>query len=265
MPARDDTADSPLIELKGVAASSPRRPQVPIVKEIDWQLRPGTYWVVAGLPESGKSAFLVTAAGLNPPLAGEQRLFGTRLDDLEEEKLLEARRRIGFIFDHGGRLFNHLTVAENVALPLAYHHESTSSQINAEVEKILESLELGSVSHNTPGRVNRAWWPRVALARAIVSKPEVLFLDNPLAGLDPRQTRWWRDTLAELFKGHPLLENKPVTLVVACDNLAPFADQPAHFALLREGRFVPIGDQTDLKRSTDPLVREVLTPIFKAE
>src|SRR4051812_15592431 len=91
------------------------------VEGINWRVMPKDFWIVAGLFGSGKSDFLATAAGLQRPSRGVVKLFGHETFTLKEEILVEHRRRIGLVFSNGGRLFNRLTVAENVALPLRYH------------------------------------------------------------------------------------------------------------------------------------------------
>ena len=84
-----------------------------------WTVAAGDYWVVGGLPGTGKSDLLATAAGLQRPLRGTHLLFGEDLARLDEPALIQKRLRVGLVFENGGRLFNRLTVAENLALPFA--------------------------------------------------------------------------------------------------------------------------------------------------
>src|SRR6185503_1839481 len=108
----------PILEMINVAVASAQSPVTPAVEGVDWRVSEGDYWVVAGLPGSGKSDLLATAAGLQRPLSGTHLLFGKEPTQSPESELLSERLRVGLVFENGGRLFNHLTVAENVALPL---------------------------------------------------------------------------------------------------------------------------------------------------
>ena len=210
------------------------------------------------MPAAGKSVLLATAAGLQQPEEGRQFLFGQETGLMAEEELLAARRRVGLVFADGGRLFNHSTVAENVGLPLCYHRNCTLAEVWEPVEAILELTGLRPLAHNTPGMIGRGWRQRAGLARALALKPEVLLLDNPVAGLDPRQTRWWLELLASLFAGHPLMEGKKMTLVVAAGDLRPWVDHGRQFALLQQNRLLSLGDRAALAMSAEPLLHELL-------
>ena len=124
------------------------------------------------------------AAGLMTPAHGSCRIFGCDTDSFGEAQLAE-RLRVGFVFE-GGQLFNHLTVAENVALPLRYQKNLTAAEAADVVRALLELLELTPFADSTPSNLAANWRQRAALARALVLKPELLLLDNPLAGLSVR-------------------------------------------------------------------------------
>jgi len=239
-------------------------PETVVVEAVNWRIAVGDYWVVGGLPGSGKSNLLATAAGLNPPLRGILRLFGRDAGALTEEDLLEVRLRVGLVFENGGRLFNHLSVVENVALPLCYHRNCPPSDVRERVAQILEFSGLTPLANQTPGRIRPAWQQRVALARALATGPEVLLLDNPLAGLGPQEARWWRGVLPALLAGHAITGGRPVALVVTCHDLRPWADQANRFALLKQRHWLPIGGQTYLARCGEPVLRELMAADFKA-
>ena len=255
----DNPTDPPLLELKGVVLKAPRQKPAD-AQPIDWRVAAGDYWVIGGLPAAGKSELLGIAAGLQQPAQGQQYLFGQELGQMTEEDLLRARLRVGMVFADGGRLFNHLTLAENVALPLCYHRNCPLAELWEPVQAILELTGLSSLAHVTPGAAGRGWRQRAGLARALALKPELLLLDNPLAGLDPRQTRWWLDLLASLFAGHPLMESKKMTLVVATGDLRPWAEQGRQFALLHQHGLRPMGGPAELAMSAEPLLQDLLAP-----
>ncbi|MGH7972245.1 MAG: ATP-binding cassette domain-containing protein, partial [Limisphaerales bacterium] len=130
----DQTPQAPasaVIELRNVTVSSMHDPGVVVAQEVNWTVAAGEYWVVAGLQGSGKSDFLMMAAGLMAPAEGEYHLFGETMPIFEDARL-EHRLRLGLVFETG-QLFNHLTVWENIALPLRYHRNLSKADAEPEV------------------------------------------------------------------------------------------------------------------------------------
>src|SRR5436309_5720145 len=166
------------IEMQAVAVSAMRDQSIQVAEGINWTVAAGDYWVVAGLQGAGKSDFLMMTGGLMPPAAGSYHLFGEQMPIFDEARL-KTRLRMGLVFD-GGQLFNHLTVSENISLPLRYHRNLDKADADAEVQRMLDLTELGPWADSTPGAIARNWQKRVGLARALMLRPEVLLLDNPL-------------------------------------------------------------------------------------
>lgn len=248
----------PLIELNQVAVAARRDPASAVIRQIDWRVRAGEFWVIGGLHGSGKSDFMAMLAGLTRPHGGSYRLFGIEMSETAGDELLAGRRRLGLVFDNGGRIFNHLTVAENIALPARYHQQAEPEKILERVQSLLEAMELDSSAHQTPGNISRKWLQRVGLARALVLQPEVLLLDNPLAGLDPRHTRWWMDFVARLSAGDAITGGRPMTLIAATDDLRPWRKAGRQFATLHDGNWQTIGPMPVVGNDTAPMLRELL-------
>lgn len=253
-----NSAVPPLMELAEANISSALDSGVALVEGVNWRLRPGEYWAVGGLQWAGKSDWLTTVAGLQQPTAGAHFLFGQETSTLTQDELVAARLRTGLVFENGGRLFGHLTVEENIALPLCYHRNCPSEETREAVGAVLELAGLGKFARQTTSQLNRSWRQRVALARALALQPEVLLLDNPLAGLDPRHTRWWLDTLDALNAGHPWLAHRPLALVVTTDDLRPWQERARQFALLQGRRWLAVGGRGDLAASDEASVREFM-------
>ena len=106
--------------------------------------------------------------------------------------------------------------------------------------------------------IGRNWQKRIGLARALTLRPEVLLIDNPLAGLDLRHVHWWLSFLGELSKGHRLLNGRPVTLAVSTADLRPWKAQARQFAILRNKRLAVLGTWAQLEAASEELVRELL-------
>lgn len=250
------THDQPALEMRGVTVGSMRDLDTRMVEDVDWSAMPRDFWVIGGLQGSGKSDFLFLAAGLMAPVKGVYYFFGEEMPIFEEQRLAE-RLRLGLVFD-GGQLFNHLTVAENIALPLRYHENLNPAQTHDAVQEMLELTELAPWADSTPGAIGRNWQKRVGLARALMLRPEVLLLDNPLGGLDLRHRGWWLNFLEQLSKGHEWMQRRPTTLVVTADDLRPWRKRGKQFAVLKNKRLTALGSWEQVEKATDEQVQELL-------
>jgi putative ABC transport system ATP-binding protein len=255
-------ARPPVIEMLDAAVSAARQPDMAVMEDVNWRVLLDDFWVIAGTPGSGKSDLLATAAGLQRPLRGAHRLFGLELASLGEAERLRERLRVGVVFEGGARPFPQLTVADNVALPLCYHRQGSEADIRQRVGEVLEATGLSEVADRLPAQLVRSLHPRVGLARALALAPEVLLLDNPLAGLDPRQMRWWLEFIGSLAAGHAILKNRKMTLVVACDHLRPWMSPGRQFALVKDQQLLPLGGRAELERCNEPLLRELVAAEF---
>ncbi|HXG48240.1 MAG TPA: ATP-binding cassette domain-containing protein [Methylomirabilota bacterium] len=237
-----------------VSVTRLHQPGVVVVDGVNWSVRPGDYWVVGGRHHSGKSDLMMTGAALVPPHRGVCRVFGQVPD--ATPALGQARRHLGFVFD-GGQLLNHLTVKENIALPLCYHRDCPPEAVAGEVDALLELTELQAVADLRPAAVGRNWRQRAGLARALAARPDVLLLDSPLSGLDPADLEWWLDLLDALSAGHAWMEHRPLTLVASADHLRPWLGRARQFALIKDGRWVAGADGARAALEHDPLWREL--------
>ena len=247
---------SSVIEMRGVNIGAMRDFSFTVVADVNWPVAAGEFWVIAGQEHSGKSDLLMLAAGLMTPAAGSYKLYGIETKSFGEAELA-GRLRVGFVFQ-GGQLFSQLTIAENVALPLRYQKNLTAEAVAGTVAALLELLELKPFADLTPANVPVNWRQRAALARALILKPEVLLLDNPLGGLGVRHRQWLVPFLDQLWRGHEWFGGQPLTLVVTTDDLRPWQKAQRKFAMLRDKKFISLGTWNEVETANDPIVKELL-------
>jgi ABC-type transporter Mla maintaining outer membrane lipid asymmetry ATPase subunit MlaF len=244
------------IEMRGVAMGAIQEPDFLVLKDVNWTVAAGEFWVVGAPQHSGKTDFLLTTAGLMPPVGGSYEFYGkqTRIFD---ESCLADRLRMGFVFEQS-QLFHYLTIAENVALPLCYHQNLEAGDAMAAIDDLLEMTDLKAIADVRPPDLPQSWHKRAGLARALALRPDILLGDNPLGALDWRHGHWWRRFLDELSRGHKWLGNKPLTIVVTTDDFRHWHGEHFQFALLKDKRFTPLGSWNQVLSSDEPLVRELL-------
>jgi ABC-type transporter Mla maintaining outer membrane lipid asymmetry ATPase subunit MlaF len=249
----------PVLEMRDVVISALRDPSKLLLEDVNWTVKRGDYWAIGGLLRSGKSDLLAVAGALAQPTRGECRWFGETGEGLLEDERLAVRRKVGLVFD-GGQLMNELTLAENVALPLRYHLEPEEAEPTERIEALIALTGLEPWAGKRPADVSRNWQQRFGLARALALKPELLLLDDPLSGLDPRDAAWWIEKLEALAAGHPLLAGRPLTLVVTGNDFRPWRGSARQFALLQDRSFVALGDRPALDAQHQPVLNDLLRP-----
>jgi ABC-type transporter Mla maintaining outer membrane lipid asymmetry ATPase subunit MlaF len=262
-PPKDSTGElassaEVVLEMVDAAIASLQTPELVVLEDVQWLVRKHDYWIIGGPPGSGKGDLLATAAGLLRPTRGRHLLFGEDVALRREEERVRTQLRVGVVFGYGGRLFSQLTVAENLALPLCYHHNCDASDSEERVRLMLRTLELEHMADSAPARLDRNAQQRAALARALMLSPELLVLDNPLVGTSLRELNWWLGFLDDLRKGHPILEGTIPTLIVGSNDLLHWGERGRQFAFIEGRRFVPVGNREAMAAKNDPALRELL-------
>ncbi|MET9659228.1 ABC transporter ATP-binding protein [Streptomyces sp. NPDC006510] len=174
------------VELRGVRRQYGRGSSVVhALRGIDLALPRSTFTAVMGPSGSGKSTFLQCAAGLDRPTEGSVRLGGTEITGMSENRLTELRRtRLGFVFQ-SFNLLPSLTVEQNVVLPMRLAGQRTgSARSRREATEMLTRVGLGDKGDRRPGQLSGGQQQRVAVARALVTRPDVIFADEPTGALD---------------------------------------------------------------------------------
>jgi len=198
------------------------------LKVSQWEIYPGDCWLLGGFPGSGKSALLAAAAGLLPMKSG--LLIPAPMEKAGGEPFA------GLVFDRAGRLFRDMSVLENIVTALAYHGMESQWDAGA-LEALLQDFGLWEARALRPTELQRSLHLRVALARALVIRPKVLLLDDPLSGLDPQSRRWWMQCLHRLVRGDWARVFGPQAMVVACAEAAPLREWANRWAWIEDGEW----------------------------
>ncbi len=215
-----------------------------VLDGVNLQVHPGETMVIMGGSGSGKSTLLRCMIGSLAPNHGHVTLLGQRLDELDEEGLNGLRKKFGILFQSGA-LFNSMTVAENVALPLQEHTELDHNIISIQVKIKLELVGLREHADKYPAQISGGMKKRAGLARALALDPKVLFYDEPSAGLDPVTSAEIDRLIIDLSKK---LGVTSVVVTHEMDSAFSIADR---MAMLDKGKMLMIADRPAYERLRD--------------
>jgi phospholipid/cholesterol/gamma-HCH transport system ATP-binding protein len=222
-----------------------------ILHGITFDVKAGETLVILGGSGSGKSTLLRTLVGLERPSSGEIWINGKNLATVSEEELYEIRKRTGMSFQ-GGALFGSMTVGENVALPLREHTKLEDSTIEIMLRLKLEQVGLTGFEYHMPSQLSGGMKKRAAVARALAMDPQVLFFDEPSAGLDPIIAAGIDQLILELKKAFRM------TIVVVTHELASAFLIADRMVLIDKGNIVAIGTTQEMRSSANSRVRQFL-------
>ena len=222
-----------------------------VLENINITAAQGQVVALMGGSGSGKTTLLRAATGQLKPKAGSLRLFGEEMATFSPEQLNQARQRMGVLFQQGA-LFTDLNVFENVAFPLREHTKKTEAEITAIVLEKLDAVGLRAAAHLRIVEISGGMARRVALARAIVLEPELIFYDEPFAGLDPVSL----GITAQLIRD---LTNRLncASVIIAHDVPEAFAIAD-HVYIVGQGKMIAHGTPETLAESSDPYVDQFL-------
>ena len=214
--------------------------------------------VILGGSGSGKSTLLRTLVGLEKPSAGEIWIKGKNIAVIPPAEMDEIRRKLGMSFQ-GGALFGSMTVGENVALPLREHTQLEESTIQIIVRLKLEQVGLAGFEHYMPSQLSGGMKKRAAVARAMAMDPEILFFDEPSAGLDPIIAAGIDNLIVRLKRAFRM------TIVVVTHELSSAFLIADRMVLIDKGNIVAIGPREELRASAHPRVRQFLDRVAEPE
>jgi len=247
-----------------------------VLKDVSFTVLKGHTKIILGASGSGKSTSLKIITGLLRADAGVVWVNGQRVDELTEAQMMPVRADLGLIFQEGA-LFDSLTVRENVGYKLYEESDLSIAQVDRRVEEVLGFIGLLDKMDEMPSALSGGQRRRVAIARAMAFKPSIMLYDEATTGLDPITAITVNDEMIKLrdLEGvssiivtHQLRDAFYVATHMAVRDAAGQVriaaataqkEREAEFIMLRDGLIVFEGDAHDLRRSTDPYIRDFLS------
>lgn len=247
----------------------------PVLDGISFCLPHGETKAIFGVAGAGKSTILKLTLGLLKPDSGRISVLGEDITEMKEDRLSELRRRVGIVFQESA-LFDSLNVRENVAFRLMEEGKTSEEEIDHSVREALSFVELENTIDMLPSELSGGMRRRVAIARAIINKPEVLLYDSPTGGLDPITSTNIIELLVkqrDVYKTSSLLVTHRLqdAFVMATHSFdrasghmkklpsGSKAEVPMSFLILRDGKVIFDGDAHELSHTEDEYIKKYLS------
>jgi phospholipid/cholesterol/gamma-HCH transport system ATP-binding protein len=246
-----------------------------VLNEISFALARGETKALFGIAGAGKSTILKLTLGLLKPDSGKIYVLGNDITQMREEELFDLRAKIGMVFQESA-LFDSLRVRENVAFRLMEEGQVSDEEVERRVREALSFVELEHAIDKFPSELSGGMRRRVAIARAIITHPEILLYDSPTGGLDPVTSTTIIELIVkqrDVYRTSSLLvthrlqdafimathyfdrqKNRMLRLPSGADGEVPMT-----FLILRDGKVIFDGDAQQLKHSKDEYIREYIS------
>lgn len=226
----------------------------PVLRGVDLEIRDGENIVVMGQSGGGKSVLLKHLCGLLKPEAGKVVIDDANIVPLDEEELRPIRKKFGVLFQ-GAALFDSMTLFDNVAFPLREERKYDEAEIERQVMRALEIVDLAKARDKKPAELSGGMRKRAGLARACVRAPKYVLYDEPTTGLDPIRA----DTINRLILR--LRDEMNVTGVAVTHDIVSAYKISNRIAMLHEGRIYKVGTPQEIRECTDPVVRNFVAGV----
>jgi phospholipid/cholesterol/gamma-HCH transport system ATP-binding protein len=221
---------------------------IPVVNKMDFGINRGEITVIIGPSGCGKTTVLKTIIGLIPALSGDIFLFGHQADFFSEKWMNAMYQRIGVLYQVGA-LLNSLDIYDNVSLPIKMHYPGLQKEIEMEMVQLkLSQVDLRNVWNKFPSELSEGMKKRTALARAMMLDPEVIFCDEPSAGLDPITAAGLDELILNLKN---LLG---ITFVIVTHELRSIERIADKVIVINQGRMAFTGGMNELSVLNDPFI-----------
>ncbi len=220
-----------------------------VLNGVDLDVFKGESLAILGKSGCGKSTLLRHAIGLSRPTSGKILIKNFDVASADEEQRFEVLKRIGMLFQSSA-LFNSMTVGDNVALPLREHTELEESTIKIMTNMKLEMVGLSGFEDFRPSQLSGGMKKRAALARALAMDPEILFCDEPSAGLDPVVAAGLDNLVLNLKKAYKM------TIVIVTHEMASVKIIADRIAMMHEGKVLAVGTMAELRSMKHPMMEQ---------
>lgn len=223
-----------------------------VLRNFSVNLNRGENLVVLGKSGSGKSVLIKCIIGLMAQDSGSIKVFGKEITDIDQEELDKMRVKVGFLFQSNA-LYDSMTVRENLEFPLRRHWLKAQQNLKDVEDLIIETLENVGLAHTIdmmPVELSGGMRKRIALARTLILRPDIILYDEPTTGLDPVTAREISDLIVEIqhkYNASAMIISHDMNCINITSN---------RVVMLIEGKCFAVGKFDDLKKSNDPKVHE---------
>jgi len=223
-----------------------------VLRGINLRVQKGEILAIIGRSGSGKTVLLRLIIGLVRPNRGQILIEGTDITQLSGRRLDRVRERFGMLFQ-GGALFDSMTVFDNVAFPLREKTDLPSSEVAAQVQKMLENVGLGEMGYKFPAELSGGMKKRTALARALVTNPSSILFDEPTTGLDPILVHAIHQLIQETH------DTFGYTAVIVSHEIPEVFEIATRVAVIHEGRIIAEATPEMILKSPDPFIQQFIS------
>lgn len=237
-----------MIQFKNIAKSfGPKR----VLDDVSFDVPKGSVFFIIGASGVGKSVLIKHLVGLLYPDSGEIWLDGEEISRFDEVRMGPVRKKCAMVFQHS-TLFDSMTCAENVALPLRKHKDLSLKDALAEAKKRLEVVHMQEFADRYPPELGDGMRKRVAIARALTLDPTYVLFDEPTTSLDPVSARRVDALIRELS------DKLGVTSIVVSHDLVSIFSIADRIAMLYRGKLRLYGTQEDFENTPDGVVQQFI-------
>jgi phospholipid/cholesterol/gamma-HCH transport system ATP-binding protein len=223
-----------------------------VLSGVNLRVQKGEILTIIGRSGSGKTVLLRLIIGLVRPNRGQILVEGADITQLSGRRLDRVRERFGMLFQ-GGALFDSMTVFDNVAFPLREKTNLSSSEIAAQVQKMLENVGLGEMGYKFPAELSGGMKKRTALARALITNPSIILFDEPTTGLDPILARAIHQLIQETHDAFGY------TAVIVSHEIPEVFEIATRVAVVHEGRIIAEETPEMILKSPDPFIQQFIS------
>jgi len=224
-----------------------------ILKDVSLSIKKGDTFVILGPSGAGKSSILKVMLGLWTPDKGKIFIDGIDITILKERDLLPLRKRMGIVFQ-GNALFDSLTVEENIAYFLKERNSITEKQLKERIKQCLAFVNLENIEKLYPSELSGGMQKRVAIARAVAFKPDILLYDEPTTGIDPINSK----AIIDLMKK---IQKDGATSIVVTHYVHTAVQIGDYFAVIDDGKIIQSGTLNDILKTENEFIREFFAEI----